>query len=235
MEDGVRKEWEGPGQGPWSARALISCLIKWTPKRAASCRGKKPTHCEASKPLLATGEWRENSRLALLLFFSSSTSCFMVLRANTVNPANICVYTDFTCIVSPRRSREREKEIERDHGYVLVWVHTRGTRRKPKIKHGKSIAEEKRGNVFRPNYMPPLALHAVAVAAAATALQGASSAQLTKGADTNDSNPRMFRGEGRGEMSILAQNVGRRWQKYNDYLRVSHHVCYPFVILTIKN
>lgn len=41
--------------------------------------------------------------------------------------------------------------------------------------------------MFRPNYVPPLALHAVAVAAAATALQGASSAQLTKGADTNDS------------------------------------------------
>lgn len=116
--------------------------------------------------------------------------------------------------MSSQRSRARERERETDRKgstdtYLCGFV--QAEREGPKIKREKSIVEEKRGDVFRPNYVPPLALHAVAVAAAATALQGArpGSAQLTKGADTNDSNPRMFRGGGgRGE-TILVRNVGR--------------------------
>jgi len=70
-----------------------------------------------------------------------------------------------------QRERER-KRSKREHRHVSVWVRASGTRRTKKIKHEKSIVEEKRSDVLRPNYVPPLP-HAVAVAAAATALQGA--------------------------------------------------------------
>lgn len=62
------KEDEGCGKGLKRTRsgtpgcALISCLIKRTPKRAASCRGKKPTHCEASKPAAAVTRHRASRK-----------------------------------------------------------------------------------------------------------------------------------------------------------------------------
>lgn len=73
--------------GTRDARALISCLIKRTPKRAASCPGKKPTHCKASKPAAAITRHRRVERrftsfssFSSLLLPSIPHSCFVILR-----------------------------------------------------------------------------------------------------------------------------------------------------------
>lgn len=129
------KDWKGLGQGPRGARALISCLIKRTPKRAASCRGKKPTHCENFKacsdryspPESGDSLASLSSFSSLLLLPLTPHSCFVVLRlrANTVDPVYMCICTDFTCTVCRVTSViawEKERETDRKRIQVCTCV-----------------------------------------------------------------------------------------------------------------
>lgn len=127
------------------------------------------------RPLLATGEWRGDSLASLfplssLLLPPTPHSCFVVLRlrANKHRESRVyvcaCVRTDFTCTVSTWGSRARERKGKRERETerkgstdTCLGGYVRAERGGPKIKHEKSIVEEKRGDVFRPNYVPPLA------------------------------------------------------------------------------
>lgn len=124
-------------------------------------------HQSLLRPLLATGEWRADSLrsspfrlfLFLLLLFIPISWSFDFALTNTVDPAlYVCIYF-FTYTVSTRRSRAKERKRDRskkEHRHVPVCRYVRAKREGPEIKHEKSIVEEKRGDVFRPNYVPPL-------------------------------------------------------------------------------
>lgn len=182
------------------------------------------------RPLLATGEWRGDSLASLfplssLLLPPTPHSCFVVLRlrANKHRESRVyvcaCVRTDFTCTVSTWRSRareregKREREIERKGStdtYLCGYVRAE---RGPKIKHEKSIVEEKRGDVFRPNYVPPLAACCCRGCCGNGTAGRQGPAQLTKGADANDSKRFEFAGvpwrRTRGNVDLGPKVVGR--------------------------
>lgn len=121
------------------------------------------------RPLLATGEWRGDS-LASLSSFSSLLlpptphSCFVVLRlrANThVDPACVCIPIFYVYRVTSEnardRARERERETDRKESTATYLCGYVRAKQGPKIKREKSIVEKKRSDVFRLNYVPPLA------------------------------------------------------------------------------
>lgn len=110
------------------------------------------------RPLLATGEWRGDS----LVSSSSSYSSFLLRgpsRQQTLWTRVIRVYIlilRIPCQPGDRvRGRERETAERKGNTYLCGYV--RAKQEGPEIKHEKSIIEEKRGDVFRPNYVPPLA------------------------------------------------------------------------------
>lgn len=112
------------------------------------------------------------------------------------------------------RKGKRERETERKGStdtYLCGYV--RAEREGPKIKHEKSIVEEKRGDVFRPNYVPPLAACCCRGCCGNGTAGRQGSAQLTKGADANDSKRFEFAGvpwrRTRGNVDLGPKVVGR--------------------------